>query len=99
MPMSTVTRIPVRIEKEQVPLLQFPVEEVLKSKDQIKQRVQDLQRAMTLGNLEHAKARIVFEDKEGLKQVETTVWGVTDRRIILKQGIVLPIHRIHEVHF
>ena len=97
--MSTVTRIPVRIEKEQVPLLRFPADEVLKSKDQIKQRVQDLQRAMTLGNLEHAKASIVFEDNEGLKQVETTVWGVTDKRIILKQGVVMPIHRIHEVKF
>jgi uncharacterized protein (UPF0248 family) len=95
--MNAATRIPVSIEKEQVPRLRFPNEEVLKSKDQMKQRLHDLQRAMTLGNLEHAKIRIVFEDSEGLKQTETTVWGVTDKRIILKQGVVIPIHRIHEV--
>lgn len=97
MPMNTATKIPVRIEKEQVPSLKFPAEEVLKSKDQVKQRLHDLQRAMTLGNLEHAKIKIIFEDAVGLKQVETTVWGVTDKRIILKQGVVVPIHRIHEV--
>lgn len=95
--MNTATRIPVKIEKEQVPHLKFPADEVLKSKELIKQRYSDLQRAMTLGNLEHAKIKVIFEDAEGLKQVETTVWGVTDKRIILKQGVVIPIHRIHEV--
>ena len=95
--MDTATRIPRKIEKEQVPLLKFPSEEVLKSSELIKQRQRDLQRAMTLGNLEHAKIKIVFEDAEGLKQVETTIWGVTDKRIILKQGVVIPIDRIHEV--
>lgn len=95
--MNTATRNPLKIEKEQVPLLKFPSEEVLKTNDLIKARLRDLQRAMTLGNLEHAKIKVVFEDNEGLKQVETTVWGVTDKRIILKQGVVIPIHRIHEV--
>lgn len=95
--MNTATRNPLKIEKEQVPLLKFPSEEVLKTNDLIKARLRDLQRAMTLGNLEHAKIKVVFEDSDGLKQVETTVWGVTDKRIILKQGVVIPIHRIHEV--
>ena len=57
----------------------------------------DLERAMKLGNLEHNKIKIVFEDSEGLKQVETTVWGGTDKRVILKQAILIPIHRIHEI--
>jgi uncharacterized protein (UPF0248 family) len=95
--MNTATRIPVKIEKEQVPQLKFPADEVLKSKDLVKERQHNLQRAMTLGNLEHAKIKVIFEDSVGLKQVETTVWGVTDKRIILKQGVVIPIHRIHEV--
>jgi len=91
------TDIPVSIEKESVAGLKFPDEEVLTSKDDIKIRSANLERAMKLGNLEHGKIKIVFEDANGLKQVETTVWGVTDKRVILKQGLVIPIHRVHEV--
>ncbi len=67
------------------------------SKDDIKMRLADLERALKLGNLEHNKIKIVFEDTDGVKQVETTVWGVTDKRVILKQGIMIPIHRIYEI--
>lgn len=94
---ATNTNKPVKIEKEKISGLTFPDTEVLTSADAIKIRMAALDRAMKLGNLEHNKIKIVFEDSEGLKQVETTVWGVTDKRVILKQGTVIPINRIHEV--
>ncbi len=28
--------------------------------------------------------------------VETTIWGVTDKRVILKKGVVIPINRIYK---
>jgi uncharacterized protein (UPF0248 family) len=88
----------VLIEKEEIPNLKFPHEEVLTEKDDIKLRDAGLDRGMKLGNLEHNKICIVFKDSEGLKKVNTTVWSVTDQRIILKQGIVIPINRIVEVY-
>jgi hypothetical protein len=91
------TDIPVAIEKESVAGLKFPEEDVLTSKDEKKIRNANLDRAMKLGNLEHGKIKIIFEDSIGLKQVETTVWGVTDKRVILKQGLVIPIHRVYEI--
>ena len=57
----------------------------------------DLERATTLGNVEQTKIKIIFEDTESIKQVETTIWATTDKRIILKGGVVIPISRIHEV--
>jgi hypothetical protein len=36
-------------------------------------------------------------DAEGVKQVETTIWGVTDSRVILKTGMGIPLHRILNV--
>ena len=95
--MANDTKTPTLIEKENIRGLKFPDNDVLLSKDEIKMRNADLERAMKLGNLEHNKIKIVFEDSEGMKQVETTVWGVTDKRVILKQGILIPIHRIHEI--
>ena len=85
------------LEKENVAGLQFPEEEVLNSQEAIKQRMFDLVRATTLGNIEHGKIKIIFEDACGLKAVETTIWGITDKQIILKRGVVIPINRICEV--
>lgn len=87
----------VAIEKEQISGFKFPDTDVLIDKESMKIRSLNLERALKLGNLEHNKIKIVFEDSEGIKQVETTVWGVTDKRVILKQGVVIPIHRILDV--
>jgi|ERR1051326_1047839 hypothetical protein len=86
------------ISKEMIANLKFPDMEVLNDPDAIRNRRTDLERALALGNLEHHKIKIVFEDQECMKQVETTVWGLTDKRVILKQGIVVPIQRIHMVN-
>jgi hypothetical protein len=85
------------IEKEEVENLKFPSTEVLNDIEKITERRSELDRALTLGNMEHAKIRIYFEDDSSCKVVETTVWGVTDKRVILKQGVVIPIHRVHSV--
>jgi hypothetical protein len=74
--------------------LKFPSEEVLEDRDAIIQRQVDLQRAQTLGNIEHMKIKIYFEDDESKKVVETTVWAVTDFSVVLKKGVGIPINRI-----
>ncbi len=86
------------ISKEAVASLLFPKEEVLTDKDEIKQRQADLERALTLGNVEHGKIKIYFADDKTSYVVDTTIWGITDQRIILKQGVVIPIHRILKVY-
>lgn len=84
-----------KIEKEKVEGLKFPETEVLTDNDLIQKRKSDLDKALSLGNLDQIKIKIYFEDSETYRYVETTVWGVTDKRVILKQGIVIPINRIH----
>lgn len=85
------------IDKEAVASLSFPKQEVLNDAQEVLQRKTDLERALTLGNLEHVKMKIYFEDDICGRVVETTVWGVTSDRIILKQGVVIPINRIHKI--
>ncbi len=82
------------IEKENIQSLIFPKTDVLIDKDAIYQRNNDLTRAQSLGNLEHSKIKIFFEDNQSKKMVETTVWAVTDNSVVLKQGIGIPINRI-----
>ena len=82
------------VEKEKINSLKFPNSDVLQDKNAIHERHSDLQRAQSLGNLEHSKIRIFFEDNQSKKVVETTVWAVTDNRVVLKQGVAIPISRI-----
>lgn len=86
-----------KIEKEEIPQLKFPDKEVLLDTEKIKDRAAELNRALLLGNIEHTKVKIYFESDSTRLIVETTVWGITDKRVLLKQDIVIPIKRIHQV--
>lgn len=83
------------IEKELVFALKFPTAEVLHQASDIRQRGTDLIRGLYLGNIEHTKIKIFFEDNHSKKMVETTIWAVTDETILLKRGARIPIHRIY----
>ena len=85
------------IDKELITSLNFPKEDVLEDKEDIAERRNNLDRALSLGNLEHVKIKIYFEDDTSKRMVETTIWGVTDERVILKQGVVIPVNRIHKI--
>ncbi|MFE3870700.1 hypothetical protein ACFX5F_05635 [Flavobacterium sp. ZS1P70] len=85
------------IDKEDIALLKFPQTDVLDDVDEIKTRISEINRALSLGNLEHSKIKILFEDTESKKMVDTTVWGVTDKNVMLKQGVMIPIHRIYKL--
>lgn len=85
------------VEKEIIGQLKFPHTEVLFDKVAIQERVAALHHATSLGNLDHHKVNIYFEDAEGMKRVNTTIWAITDKRILLKNGKSIPINRIHGV--
>lgn len=85
------------IQKEKVADLHFPQEDILKSEMLKKERGTKINQAISLGNLEHQKVKIYFSDNTGKKKVETTIWAVTDSAIVLKQNIIIPIHRIHKL--
>ena len=93
----TSTVVISQTNKEDISNLHFPNDEVLMTPEAIDQRKNLLERAVVLGNTFKGKAKLVFEDDEQVRQIETHIWGLTDKRVILKQGIVIPIHRIHEV--
>lgn len=84
-------------EQELLHKVNFPIKEVLKNQEQISDRKQTALRAKKLGSLSNERVKIIFEDIEGRKMVETTVWGLTDRYLMLKKGMSLPLHRVHEI--
>jgi hypothetical protein len=97
--MFTTESTPYVIEKNNIDSRHFPALEVLRLPEEIKQRKADAEKGMVLGNNYKSKVKILFKDDECVKQVETTIWGVTDSRVILKTGMGIPLHRILRVKF
>lgn len=95
--MHATSTKPMLIDKDQVEKLRFPQNEILTVAEDFDRRVSELNRALTLGNVHHNKVKIIFSDSEGLKMVETTIWAVTEKLIILKSGMTIPINRIKEI--
>lgn len=85
------------VDKKVIAQLKFPTAEVLNSPDEMKLRKFNAQRGLLLGNGLKQKVRIVFEDNESVKQVVTTIWGLTDMHVILKYGITIPLNRIYSI--
>lgn len=85
------------VEKEAIEKLNFPAQDVLLLREQMEERRSEIEKAMRLGNMFKGRVKIVFEDSEGLKMVETSIWGLSYKNVVLKNGILLPIHRVHSV--
>ena len=96
--MNKSTNAIFTIQKESLEKIQFPKQEVLTTPKLIEDRKSQAQRAMARGNSPYnSQVKIVFEDGEGKKIVESEVWGVTAKYLLLKRGMSLPLHRIHEI--
>ena len=83
------------IEKESIPTLHFPHDDVLTDLDEQKQRSHDAERATSLGNAYHNKVSIYFQTADGAtKCVNTSVWAAHEQYITLKAGITLPLRAV-----
>jgi hypothetical protein len=87
------------IEKEVVDTLKFPSTEVLEDPDLISERKSMLDKALSLGNLNKVKVKITFVDSESAKMVNTTIWAITEKNIVLKAGRMIPKNRIEKLEF
>lgn len=90
--------LPQTIAKEAILSVQFSAQEVLPPADQEK-RKRDLLKAMVLGNTYKQKVILTFHTEEGIKKARTTVWGITQHWVLLKDGIQLPLRQIEKVDF
>lgn len=87
---------PILVEKEIIPNLKFKSSVNFKQQENLMDRLLE---ATKMGNNDHIKIAIIFQDDEGLRRVETTVWATGEKYICLKGGVWLPINHIKEVQF
>ena len=89
-----VTLKPTLVEKEIISSLSFSD---FRKVDQHPNLQAQLASATRLGNAYRGKVSIIFEDDEGLKRVDTTIWAYGAKYICLKGGIWIPIDRSVEI--
>ena len=89
-----VVKEPTLIEKEMSSSLSFNGSRKIEQHPNL---IDQLANATRLGNGYRGKVAILFEDDEGLKRVDTTIWAHGTEYICLKGGVWLPISRIVEV--
>lgn len=86
------------IEKEEISNVSFSKRELIADPEDRKNRLADLYRSQTLGNLLQTKVKLTFQSAdEKIFQVYTTVWAVGSDFVSLKGGVYIPIGSILRV--
>lgn len=80
--------------------IQFKKEDVLTSIQEKKERLKRLISAMKLGNNHKQKVRIHFMNvNDQLLEIKAKVWSVTEKYVILRNSIAIPISSIQNVNY
>ncbi|UZO79896.1 hypothetical protein NBT05_13175 [Aquimarina sp. ERC-38] len=85
------------IKRKQLPFLPFLKAEVIAEISEKLAPIFELNRDMTLSNLEKVKATITSIQIEYLNTIETTLRKVTDNAVFLKNSILIPLKRILQI--
>lgn len=87
-------------EHAHVTNMQFKKEDVLTSIHEKRERLKRLTSAMKLGNNHKQKVRIHFMNiNDQLLEIKAKVWSVTEKYVILRNSISIPISSIREVNY
>lgn len=86
------------IEKEAISGMRFPKGDVLENPKAIDERQAALDEACRLGNEYKGKVKIIFVSQDGIREVHTTIWNVSNDLVSLKSGIFIPVHCIVSIN-
>ena len=65
--------------------------------ESIKSRDQKLYMAMLMGNNHYENVRILFNTEDGEKELVSRIWARTDKYIVLKGGMFIPIGSVIDI--
>ncbi|MBC6609561.1 hypothetical protein H8B15_01425 [Hymenobacter sp. BT507] len=95
MPFTPSTDTAEIIEKEAIPSLHFPTEDVLTDPLDRQRRQHDADRATALGNNYQGKVDIYFRTSDYItRRVHTSIWACHDNSLTLKAGVSLPLKAV-----
>lgn len=95
MSIELLTATAEMVDKDEIPFLTFPHDDVLNDPVAVSHRRHEAERATSLGNNYQGKLDIYFRTADGAtKRVYTTVWATHEEYLTLKSGITLPLRAV-----
>jgi len=80
--------------------ISFKQHDILNSNHEKHERLKRLHRAMKLGNNHKHKVRLhILNANDQLMEIKAKVWSVTEKYVILKNSIMIPITSVRNVNF
>jgi hypothetical protein len=85
------------LQQEQLLTVAFKNDNNLYVQEQIKMKDQKLYMAMLMGNNYYNNVRIIFNTEEGESEIISRVWARTDKFIVLRGGVFIPINSVIDI--
>jgi hypothetical protein len=95
----TLEKNTVIINLEEVISLHFPTDDVFFSREEQQNRLKQVQGLMTIENVMNEPIKIVFQDIEGMKCICTTICGISEKEVVLKNKVRIPMQRILKIEY
>ncbi len=86
-----------RIETNDLLKVTFKNETNSHTQERIKMKDQKLYMAMLMGNNYYNNVRIIFNTEEGQSEIVSRVWARTDKFIVLRGGVFIPINSVVDI--
>jgi hypothetical protein len=81
-------------------MISFRKQDVLSTPFERKERLEKLHTALKLGNTHKHKVRLQFLDlHEQSHELMASVWAVTEKYVVLKNSIMIPIDSVYDVDY
>lgn len=87
------------INLEEVISLHFPTDDVFFSKEEQQNRLKQVEGLMTTENVMEQTMKIMFQDIEGMKCICTTICGISEKEVVLKNKVRIPMQRILKIEY
>jgi hypothetical protein len=85
-----------RINEQQLKGCTFASGAAYSTECTVRESRRKLHLAMLLADNIHSNIKVVFNTNEGPREILTSIWGATDRLIILKSGNRIPVEALVE---
>ena len=86
-----------QINQSELMKVAFKNDDNMYVQEQIKMKDQKLYMAMLMGNNYYNNVRIIFNTEEGESEIVSRIWARTDKFIVLRGGVFIPINSVIDI--
>ena len=86
-----------KLDNDQILKVAFKNDNNMSVQENINMKDQKLYMAMLMGNNYYNNVRIIFNTEEGESEIVSRIWARTDKFIVLRGGVFIPINSVVDI--